>query len=202
MELERGDPEGIFRFAIRQFSAYPDVRLDRVLAPPTPDDMVASPIQPRILGVPDVPKDMKIVMSPYFAKITGASQLTRNSEGEYGLTLTISNAGIDWKETGDRLESTLDLTISFINEKTREKRSFSTGLKLTMPKDKFSNLYNPIKLNDVQNHSSGMEGTTLSDLFKKLPPGDYEIKIFLINQITPRFSLKSGIWYEYVTISK
>ena len=102
-ELVENDSEYIFRFAISQFSSYTDVKLEKVLSPPTPDEMTAKAIQPRILGVPYMPKDMKVVMSPYFSKITGFSQLTSNSNGGYGLTLTISTAGIDWQDTGDRL---------------------------------------------------------------------------------------------------
>ena len=201
-ELVDNDQEYIFRFAIKRFSAYSDVKLEEVLAPPTPESMTAKAIQPKVLGVPNVPSGVKMMMSEYFAKIPGFSRLTRSLSGEYNLGLVISIANIDWEDAGDKLKSSVGLTISITNEKTREKKYFEATLNLSVPADKYSKLYFPIRLDNVPNYDRGLEGTTLSDLFKTLAPGDYEVKISLLNQITPMFSLKSGIWYEYITINK
>lgn len=197
-EFIENDVEYIFRFAIKRFSYYGDISLEKVLAPPTPESMTAKAIQPKILGVPNIPKDAHMMMSKYFSKITGYSQLIRNPSGEYSLTLTIPIAGIDWEDTGQKLKSSFDLAVSVTNEKTREKKYFTSGLELDMPVDKYSNLYFRIKLDNIKNHAGGMEGTTLSELFKMLTPGNYEIKVSLLNQTT----FKSGIWYEYVSIDK
>lgn len=194
-ELIDNDPEYIFRFAINKFSYYTDIKLDKVLSPPTPESMTARAIQPKILGVPNIPKNVKMVMSEYFSKITGYSLLTRNSNGEYNLKLTIAITGVDWEDSSGSLRSGFDLSISVTNEKTREKKYFATGLNLSLPADKYSKIYFTINPNEIKNRVIGMEGT-LPDLFKTLPPGDYEVKINLLNQTT----LKSGTWYQYITI--
>ncbi|MBI2065023.1 MAG: GWxTD domain-containing protein [Candidatus Yanofskybacteria bacterium] len=197
-ELIDNDHEYIFRFAIRQFSYYLDIKLDKVLNPPTPESMTAKAIQPKILGIPDISKDIKMIMNENFAKIMGFSQITRNTSGEYGLRLIVSIAGIDWQDTRGRLKSVLDLSVSIMNEKTREKKNFACSLYIEMPADKHSKANFPITPNNVPNRESVMNGATLSEIFKTLPSGDYEVKIYLLDRTT----LKSGIWYEYVTIGK
>ena len=197
-ELVNNDSTYIFRFAINRFSHYVDIKLEKVLAPPTPEAMTAKAIQPKILGIPNIPKDAKMIMSKYFTKITGFSQLTKGANGEYALVLTISVSGIDWEDVGERLQSGFDLSVSVTNEKTREVKYFVCNLYLNLPEDKYSEISFRLRPNNISNKESNAKGETLPELFKTLAPGDYEVKIFLLHKVT----LKQAVWYEYITIDK
>lgn len=210
-ELLMNDREYIFQYGLARFSYDDQVRIDKVLAAPTPEAITAKPLQPRILGVPEIPKDMKLVFSRYNATITGFFTLNKDLRGDYRGKLTLPLLDLDWekkeilKEDGSAkevYESKFDVLISFTNEETREKKEYSFVMSLSIPGEKYEaskGTYFPISLDNLTNNSGGKDGNmSIPDIVKSLKPGNYEVKLNLWNN--QKFSLKSGLWLKYITV--
>ena len=198
-ELIRNDPEYIFRFAINRFSYYEDVKLDKVLFPPTPEVITAKMIQPQILGRPDIPSDMKMVFGPRAATILGRFILVYDGN-RYTARLVVDVGDIDWEDLGERLSATFDLSIEFTNEETRESKVFYSGLALNMTRKNYENVKGasrPLDLGGLVNHEEGAGiNLTISDFIKKLTSGNYSVKIELVNKRT----FKSNLWFTKIKV--
>lgn len=198
-ELQMNDPEFIFRTALQTFSYYDKIRVEDAIAPPSPEVITAKAIQPKILGIPDIPKDAGFLPSSYFATIPGKFRFEQDVDGNYRPILEIVPSNVDWEGKGQVFETGLDFLVTFVNRKTREKKEFVSGLNMKLPVNYYQTRKDeslPIDLKDIRDRSIGGKQMTIPEMIKTLEPGDYEVKIRLLHQKT----FKSGVWFEYLKI--
>jgi hypothetical protein len=199
-ELWTRDDQGVFRYGLENFSYYSEIKIDKVLAPPTPESITAKAIQPRILGVPDIPKDMNLVFGRYNSTITGYFVIGPDRLGNFYGRLNLPFADIDWQNKGQTYQAQFDVTITFTNVETREKKSVNFAIVSETTANNYLNnkdKYYSIDLNELTKGFDA-KGMSIPDLVKTLKPGDYEVKLKLLND--QRFSLKSGEWFQHITV--
>jgi len=209
-ELIRNDTEYIFQYGLRQFSYDSEIRIDKVLEAPTPEMITAKALQPRIIGVPVLSENTKLIFSRYNAVIPGFLTMNRYPDGSYKTRLTLGFSDIDWeKKDGAGKDgkvkevygSRFEVTLIFRNEKTRDKKEYNFTMTLTIDPEIYDAnraRYWSIDLDDITNKSSSKDGgVSIPNILKDLTPGDYEVKLKLLDLRT----LKSGLWLQYITIS-
>lgn len=208
-ELLFNDQSGAFRLALMEFSYYTDIKIDNALSAPEAAEITAERFKSRILGQPDVPEGIEIVLGSRKSYIRGQAEVVKDQKsGNYIFTVMTGVSDVDWEvkkdsegnSAKDRVEAAMTLRISFQDLKTKKKTEFLSGVNIGMPKVVFDRNRNenlPLSFSGIRNLKSGMAGETLGELInEQLEPGIYIVDLYLRHNLTK----KPLIWMGEVTI--
>lgn len=219
-ELERDDPQHVFRAALLEFSIYSDVVIEGgngknrfgALDSPEPVSLTAARYRPTVIGQPEDLTKLEFVNGRFKSFIPALFRIgvyTNVSPYAYAL---FKYGDLDWEIKSDKdAECLLLLRISFQNKDTKEIKEFLSGVILSLNKDyldknnltakefiqKNKNSYlPPVMFAQLINHATSSQGT-LADLLKGLEPGTYVVNVDLRHEVTKK---SAGGWREEVIV--
>lgn len=215
-ELEREDPEWIFRSALLQFSYYDDVNIHDSLKAPEPVSITALRFKPVILGQPGDLTGRTFINNRFNSFIPAKFRISGNDRPSFFLSTAYSD--IDWEIKDGKAQLSLSVRISFQNKKTHDIKEFvvviNTSKTVKEVEEKVKGLEvqsqsngivtaeilkvtMEIPLDNVQNFAStAKSGTTLKDLILSLEPGEYMVNTDLWHPVTKKSA--SGMRKEII----
>lgn len=212
-ELERNDPEWIFRAPLFEFSDYTHIdkdtrwTIDRALAPPEPAALTAVRFKPTILGQPNIPEGVKLFKSDYRSFLPAYIRTNVSSDNPTFLMIIILRKNVDWAKQDNEKRpyaANLNLRISFQNKKTLKLTEFMTYYRFELSQEEFdkrdqegemigSVVTRPVTLPHFDGENLG---PTLEEILKKLEPGEYVINIYLQHTLTKKYNA----WREEIVV--
>jgi len=215
-ELERDDPQWIFRSALFEFSPYTDWVMEGgnnknrfgALDPPEPASLTAEKFKPTILGQPNIPEGTELFESGYHSFLPAYLRTSASPDNPTFLMLTILRKNLDWVKQENEAKpyaTNLNIRISFQNKKTRKLTEFVSYFRFELSQAEFDkrddkgelfgvSVISPLTL---QYFDGEKLGPTLGEMMKQLEPGEYVVNIYLQHTITKKYNP----WREEIVIS-
>ena len=187
-----GGQEGqLILFALTQFSFDSSIHVDEALDPPRPASLIAKKSKSRVVGQPDIAKELNIIYSkensfiPANLEVITTSTLETPENKSIGISLGIKYGDLDWVIQGEQLKCTLELKLVVQNKQTKEVNFYSWTIDLMIPKAKLAedpNFYRSIPLDEFV------------AVLNKGPVGAYRINAYLKNVLTNKYNA----WLEEI----
>lgn len=212
-ELERNDPEWIFRAPLFEFSDYTHIdkdtrwTIDKALQPPEPAALTAKRFRPTILGQPNIPDGVKLFKSGYHSLLPAYIRTTANSDNPTFLMIITLRKNVDWVKQdneGKPYAANMNLRVSFQNKKTLKLTEFMTYYRFELSQEEFNKrdqggemIGSVVALPVTLPHFDGENlGPTLGEMLKQMESGEYVVNVYLQHTLTK----KSNAWREEITI--
>lgn len=202
-ELDRSDPEWIFRVPLIEFSSFPDVVIEGARAKQfgaldPPDPLGLTILKPEILGQPEDVGTRPFIYSRFHSFIPAYLRIINSIEtNKPYFSMILGFPNLDWELKNDTAESALELRISFQNKDTKALKEFFTRLTVTMLKDYLTqnanqHFFMPL---DIRQNLIG-ENQTLGQLISALEPGSYVVNVYFKHSVTKKYNA----WREEILI--
>ncbi len=192
LQLMSGQEGRLITIALTQFSLSSSISVDEALDPPKPAALIVRESRARVVGQPEIAKDIKILYGKEHSFIPANFEIITTSTTEVpkmksiGISLGVKYGDLDWVVEGEKLTCTLQLKLVIQNKRTKEVNFYSQTIDLAIPKAKLAqdpNFYHNIPLEE------------LVGIVNKNPSGTYRINAYLKNILTNKYNA----WLEEIT---
>jgi len=204
-DLERNDPEGLFRSALFEFSDYINLdkgtrwTIDTALKAPEPVAMVAERFKPTILGQPDIPEGTELFESGYSSFLPAYVRTNVGPDNPTFLMVVILRKNVDWvkqNNQGKIYAANLNFRISFQNKKTLRLTEFMSYYKFELSQKEFDKrddkgnlIGNVVAFPLAMSYFDGENlGPTLREMMKQLESGEYVVNMYLQHTLTMKYN--------------
>lgn len=203
--LEREDPQWIFRSALVRFSDYDrldkDTRwtIDKALEPPEPAALTARRFKPTILGQPDIPEEIELIENKYDSFLPAYFRPIAEKNNHTSLMITLLRKNVDWEKQEDEqmpYATSFYLRISLQNKKTRKLTEFVTFPKFELSQAEFDrrddkgDLIGVIAILPViyPYYDGEKFGPKFGEILELLEPGEYIVNVDLRHSTTKKYN--------------